>query len=158
MSGTGNRTAEDAWVARVLGVEVPNGGAPADLLRRWEAAESAFAAAARIVDQQIDALRAVLRASENPNLRTVADSGLAELTAPMRQDVQAAIAAAGRGAEQLKSAAPALREAVESLRARLARDARIAACDENPFGVAVTIRAGYAAALDRIADVCSAVL
>ena len=75
MSDKPDRSRQDAWVARVLGVSRRESGQSADLAARWTAAESAFAAAAQLVDAQIDALRTVLRRTDDPSLRMVAESG-----------------------------------------------------------------------------------
>lgn len=69
----------------------------------------------------------------------------------MKTQMMAAMMQLGRGAPdaQQKACATAL-AAVERFRKLLASDPRIAACDENPFGVKMTLRATLTAAFNKV--------
>jgi hypothetical protein len=131
--------AQRAWVRRVLGVELPVPGAQgggADI----GAARAAWTQAMEQVDAQIAALQAALRKSDDPVLRDIAEFGLNGVTGHHKVRVMAALHELGSGPPTASAAAKAL-GVIEPFRTHLETDDRVAACDENPFGAAVSIRA-----------------
>lgn len=159
----------DDWMQRVLGVTISR-EAPAsgvgdpmddfgiDLQDYAKAVLAQFQQAGESVDAQVSALQAALREVDDPDLHEIADSGLNGLTNRTRVPLQAALLEAGKGAEALKKVAPKLLAAAEQFRVQLEADARIAACDDNPFGVACEIQDTYAAALDAVSELAESAL
>jgi len=156
------------WVARVLDIKVDAGDAevaPLDLKSLglevgdvWQAAHAAYDQATETVNRQLTALQAALRESDDPELHDIADyladvanAGLNAFTGGTRVPLMAAMLEAGNGdPAALKAAAPKLRKAVDAFRKRIETEPHIAACDNNPFGVDVSIVATYAGALDQV--------
>jgi hypothetical protein len=139
--------AKDAWVERVLGVTRPGAGAawdPAVLARAAEGWQRAIEA----VDRQIEALRRQLSGSDDEELNEIAEFGLGALTGGHKVAVTAALLDAQAGNPRGRQA---LRAAVAGFREHLTRDPRIAACDDNPFELPMTISATLLPALDGIA-------
>ena len=145
-SGGASRSKEkDEWIVRALGVQMPsNGSGPFQTLA--EAAQ-AWRDASETVDGQIGALQNVLRASGDEELREIGEYGLNAVTGNFKVRLMAALLGAESGnAEDRKK----LSAIVTGLRQHLASDERVEACDENPFGVAVSIRTTLIPALDRL--------
>jgi hypothetical protein len=145
--GDSGAASKAEWVQRVLGVTVLRaaaGGAAAD----WVRLASLWQEASDAVDQQIAVLQATLRESDDPELQEIAEFGLNGVTGNFRVPLMAALrgAQAGevRARAQLPRIAAAFREHIDS-------DERIAACDDNPFGVRVSIGATLGPALDALA-------
>lgn len=165
--------AQDEWVLRVLQVAIGTGsGAPERSSKEregeqefgsdmeelglslddiWKAARDAFQEAAESVDAQITLLQRELRGSDETDLQEIAEFGLNGLTANTRVPLLTALTAAGRGNVMLlKKAAPKIEQAATAFINQLSTDPRVAACDENPFGVPVTIIATYQDAVDQL--------
>lgn len=140
MSGTGD--ARQAWLKRVLGVVLPEaGGASANGAGDWQAARQAWQAASDTVDGQITALQAALRQSGDETLREIAEYGLNGVTGNYKVPLMAAMA---------EQAGPKALEVIRAFRSHIEADERIEVCDDNPFGVAVTIRATLGTALAQM--------
>jgi hypothetical protein len=70
-----------------------------------------------------------------------------------RVPLMAALQGGGNGSQtQMTAAAPKLSKAIADFRANLAAEPRIAARDDNPFGLPVAIRDTYERALDQLED------
>ncbi len=142
--------AQDQWVCRVLGADLSRDGG---LAERWQAARDAYQASLVLADAQLAALARELQASEDDDLEEIGASQLDTLTEANRAAVLAAIRSIGAGeAAALRAGAPAVLAAVEAFRQQLDDDRRIAACDANPFGVRVAIRATLAGALVALGE------
>ena len=164
---------QDEWVLRVLQVSVGTRGAVSeqaseeaeseqgfdndldalglDVTDIWKAARESFQQAAEAVDTQISSLQAELRQSEETDLQEIAEFGLNGLTANTRVPLQTALTEAGRdNITLLKKAAPKIAQAATAFINQLSGDPRVAACDDNPFGVPVTILATYQDAIDEL--------
>lgn len=148
---------QDDWIYRVLGVDAVDGPAPSlaelglDVSDVWSSAREAFNRASDEVDGQVTALQAALREDADPELDDIAELGLNAMTGSTRVPLQAALMDAGSGdAARLQKASPKLRSAIRAFRSALKSDPRIAACDDNPFGVDVSIRDTYESALDQL--------
>jgi hypothetical protein len=154
------------WIARVLGVEIDVGPTtePAQEEFRadlddlglavgdlWQAARKALDAATTSVSGQISALQHELRASEDYQLEEIAEFGLNGLTNNTRVPLLAALLEAGDGSKaKLRLTAPKIEKAAQAFMSQLSSDPRVAACDQNPFGVDVAIVATYQGALEQL--------
>jgi hypothetical protein len=158
------------WVSRVLGIKVGAvsksetgaaeeefgadlGDLGLDVSDLWHAARKAFDAATASVDAQISALQHELRISEDYELEAVAEFGLNGLTRNTRVPLLASLLEVGDGSKaNLQSAAPKIAKAAQAFMSQLSSDARIAACDQNPFGIDVAIVATYQGAIVQLLD------
>jgi hypothetical protein len=133
------------WVTRVLGsgpgTETESDGTP------LQSAIAQFRAASAAVDAQITALQHALTASDDEELREIGDYGLNAVTGNFRVPLMAALLDIERGADPGQK----LASAIEAFRDHLETDDQVEACDDNPFGVAVSIRATLIPALDQLA-------
>jgi hypothetical protein len=158
------------WISRVLGIKVGTesksvteaaeeefgadlGDLGLDVSDLWHAARKAFDAATASVDAQISALQHELRISEDYELEEVAEFGLNGLTGNTRVPLLASLLEAGDGSKaNLQSAAPKIAKAAQAFMSQLSSDARVAACDKNPFGIDVAIVATYQSAVVQLLD------
>jgi hypothetical protein len=128
------------------------GGGDGDFPARWAAARQAWQDASDKVDGQIGRLQARLREeTADADLQRIAEFGLNAVTGGHKVPLMAAMRDIGNG----ESVDPAIladaREAVADFIAHLNDDERVAACDENPFGVPVTLRSSLVGALEKMA-------
>jgi hypothetical protein len=133
----------DEWVKRVLGVEVRRGGGTEAIQRamaRWQAASDA-------VDDQIAQLQAALRRSGDEELAEIAEYGLNGVTGNHKVPLLAALIGAVGGNAGDRAKLPSI---VSAFRAHLETGDQVEACDENPFGVTVTIRSSLVEALGQV--------
>jgi hypothetical protein len=139
-------TQQDTWIARVLSVQ--RDGAVDTAPRSLGEAAADWRAASEMVDGQIAALQKALLASDDEELQEIGQYGVNGITGNFKVKLMAALMGveAGRDADRAKLAA-----LVPQFRAHLDSSERIAACDDNPFGVTVSIRATLGPALDRLA-------
>jgi hypothetical protein len=132
-----------AWVRRVLGVDPGGDGGGPDL----DQALAAWRAALAEVDEQITGLQRVLRGAPDQDLQDIAEFGLGAMTGSHKVKLQAALMeASGRNTA---AAAKAARLA-GAFAAHLNGDKRVAACDGNPFGPRLAIRATLVPALEGL--------
>jgi hypothetical protein len=142
------------WVKRVLGVDLAN---PPGDTRALNGSVAAWRDALARADQQAAALQNVLRQTGDPDLQDIAEFGLNAMTANHRIKIQAALMEIERG----QAPPPVVRKALDltgSLRAHIAADARFAACDSNPFGVAISFRETLLPPLDALQNALKAAL
>lgn len=135
-----------AWTRRVLGVDIaPTSTDRPDLSR----AVAGWRQALDKVDGQISGLQAVLRSAPDEELQEIAEFGLNAMTGNHKVKIQAALMdlQAGDTSPRKISAAASL---VASFIAHLASDKRVAACDANPFGVAMSVRQTLTPTLDAL--------
>ncbi|MDE2005714.1 MAG: hypothetical protein KGI51_04035 [Rhodospirillales bacterium] len=165
--------AQDEWVSRVLQISLKGRGGTAeqssvesegedafgsdledlglDAGDIWKAARDAFQQAADSVDTQLSLLQKELRSSDETDLQEIAEFGLNGLTRNTRVPLMTALREAGDGsAALLKKAAPKIETAATAFIKQLSGDPRIVACDDNPFGVPVTILATYQDAVTQL--------
>lgn len=119
--------------------------------RLWSSARASWDAASEAVDAQIGALQAVLRTSGDEDLEAIAEYGLNGVTGNFRVPLLAALRevdAADAGARAMR--AKAASAAIAAFRAHLASNEAVEVCDDNPFGVSVSIRGTLLPALDRL--------
>jgi hypothetical protein len=139
--------ARSEWIERVLGVRVPTSGDVAEGAG-LRAAAAAWRGASDAVDGQIAKLQAVLRDSDDDELREIAEYGLNGVTGGFKVPLMAALQDAEKGDQR---GLTSLRAIIAAFSAHLERDTRIAACDDNPFGIPVAIRATLGPALAQLA-------
>jgi hypothetical protein len=151
-----------AWLERVLGLHFavpefestapPTAPASKDdgrgFAELWAEAAARWRDASDNVDTQIGQLQRALKQTDDSELHEIAEFGLNGITGGTKVKLMAAI-------RELNSAGAALplaavgkaRQAVAQFRDQINGDGRVDACDENPFGVAMSIRATFAPAL-----------
>ena len=145
------------WVSRVLGLDVALGRPTKDandgpaLAPGWSAAKAQIDSALAAVDQQIAALQKAIRRTDNDELLTISEIGLPEMVADFKPELLDALSAVGDGntASLFKKGA-ALLQVVQRVGHVIGSDARIAACESNDFGVAVSIKATLTPALAAV--------
>jgi len=103
------------------------------------------------LNQQIGALQKALWATDDDDLHDIADFGLNAITSGLKTKMIGATYSLGQGdpERQRKSAANAL-DVIGRFRVLVDSDARVRACDENDFGVVMSLRPTLSAALDRL--------
>lgn len=163
MSGSGTKA--DQWVEQVLGIALPpprpddaDETHPDDgFAARWEAARAAWQSAIETVDGQIGALQAVLRKEDNTDLRAIAETGLNAVTGHHKVKLMAAIMDVTRAGDEARPAACAKAQQMAlEFSVHISTDARVAACDANPFSVPVAIAATLAPALAGLETILDA--
>ncbi len=155
-------TAKQEWVSRVLGVTVPvpgqnsaadgtdhaqttaaHGAAP-----DWNTARIACESAIAAVDQQIAALQLALRKTNDDGLLVISEIGLPKMMAEFKPRLVAALQGVGKGdSASMKAGGTALLKVVQDVSGLIGADKRIAACDANTIGAAVSIRSTLGPAL-----------
>jgi hypothetical protein len=147
MAGETDHSAQYAWIARVLGVasgptSVSRDGGP--LLPIWIEAKDT-------VGEQITKLQTVMRGTDFPLLRRIADAGLNGITGRLQVGLMVELTEFDRAATDARpQSATRLRGAINRLRGFLDQDRAVPLLDSNPLGVTVAIRRELGGALDRI--------
>ncbi|MCU0878972.1 MAG: hypothetical protein MUF06_14400 [Pirellulaceae bacterium] len=114
----------------------------------WAAARKNLRAAIDDVEAQLATFADALLKSNDPNMEWVAEQGLTQLLGGLRASATTIDKSAAKSPEKIaKFARPALAE----LEKRLASP-QVKACDENKFGVKVTIRRTIEAALREMSE------
>jgi hypothetical protein len=117
------------------------GGKPADFVPVWAAAKIAWQAASDVVNGQITRLQRALRKSDDDELQQIGEFGLNAVTGNFKVPLMAAIRDVdGADGPALKAAAGKLLKIIDGFQRHIDSDEGIAACDDNPFGVSVTIK------------------
>lgn len=125
--------------------------------RRWSAAKEAWEASLDTVDAQIAKLQSVLKASDDPDLRQIAEFGLPALTGNHRTPLVAAMMEVDRASgENLDKAMRRAEAAAAAFENYLGSSDTVRVTDDNGFGVAVTIRESLGAALREMQKVLAA--
>lgn len=108
-------------------------------------------AAIETADKQIEDLRGTLMRSNDDELKRIAEFGLGAITGGRKVKLMAALfeARSKEGDALAKACAKAVTQAVE-FRSHIEGEGRVAACDRNPFGVKVALRATLVPALARL--------
>ena len=150
------QAAQREWVERVLGVRVgsgttatPNG----DFKQQWQQSFAAFQDAIETVDKQMEALGGACRQTKNAWLVNIADLGLPAVTGNFKTPLMAAcMDVSSAQGDKVTGAAATARSAVANFANHIASDPQVAVCDDNPFGVSVSIRATLGPALKSLND------
>lgn len=117
----------------------------------WRSAVKSWQTSSELVDQQVTNLQSHLRQASDPRLNDIAEFGLNALTGNHKVPVLAAIREidAAQPSPDLNTLSDAA-IAFSALESHLANDARVAACDNNPFGVKMNIAATLGAGLQKL--------
>lgn len=119
--------------------------------RAWIEAKKVWLAAELETSEQLKALKAALKKTNDPELVESADSGIdfvgARIWTPMIDAINAIEAGGGAGRLKAIRAAQSLLPKLEGI---LTRDETVLACDENPFVVKVSLRETLSAAFDTL--------
>lgn len=134
------------WVRRVLGVKIGDAGA-AESAEAVGRALLEWRAVSDLVDNQIARLQATLRGSDDEELAAIAEFGLNGVTGNHKVPLLAALMGASAGNAGDRAKLPGI---VLAFRNYLENDEAVEACDENPFGVTVSIRQSLVAALKQV--------
>jgi hypothetical protein len=134
-------TATIAKLTQIIDAAAP-GATPGAAPRGWPAARAAWQEASDAVDAQIGALQAKLAASGDERLEEIAEMGLNGVTGGHKVKLMAAMRDIDGG-----GAPDRLLAEIDSFAAHIGSDLKVMACDENPLGVPVTIRATLGSAL-----------
>jgi hypothetical protein len=141
MSGTKEQI---AWIARVLGVAIDgaaSGPPPEPFLPVWTAAKE-------VADSGIGRLQSALRQEDDPDLAQIAEYGLHHATSGRMNRLTVALREAdGDPTPQTLSK---LAGAISDFRDFLDGAPIVRLMEDNPFGVAVDLRATLGAALTKI--------
>ena len=134
--------AEALVKAEASAAPAPSGQKPQDI---WNAAKEA-------ADEGISKLQSAPRGVRHPDTQRIAEFGLAGVSGGQIQTkmMTALLTHTRAGGEDRAKAETLLRGVISEYRAFLFGNRLVALCDENPFGVAVNLRSGLGAALDRI--------
>ncbi len=147
--------AQTEWVERALGVALGAARTQPDPAFRhaWKDAWTAWLDAVEAVDAQMAALAMVLKASDDPGLRTIAEFGLSSVFAGEKVRLMAAcMSVSGARDGTLARTTTAAQKAIGDFARHLASSEKVRVCDNNDFGVKVRIRATLAPALRRLAE------
>lgn len=155
---------QDAWVLRVLGVDVSTiaDGATPDATPQEDIAAAPEGAPPRViwrtakeaVDEKLEKLAATLRGFHDPDLDRIAEFGLFGLTRGEGVALnKALIEYEGAAQDRKATAGGKLRQAVAAYRSVLVQHPAVKQIDSNPFGINPAMRATLGAALDRIDQV-----
>ncbi len=136
----------EQWVSRVLGID-PHTAGPAITPEALAAARMAWQDAMDTANQQITALQQALLATDDGDLHDIAEYGLSAVTGDFRVPMMSSLAGADPAS---KPSLAKLAKTVAELSNHLATDDRVMVCDENSFGVAVSLRATLGAALTQV--------
>jgi hypothetical protein len=140
------------------------GVSKADFPRLWQAAQENWRDAVDTVNDQLEQLRVKLLGEADPELaplkeqlKQIGEVGLNAITANRRSRLQAALmdVSQATGPAQAKALAKA-QELVAAFRNHIVSDARVAACDDNPWDVTVSIRGTFGPALEELSSALAA--
>jgi hypothetical protein len=125
----------------------------AEFRKQWPAAKDAWQAALASVDGQIKHLQSILKSSDDTELREIAEFGLNGVTGNFKVRMMAVLHDI-EGAHGDKLAADARRAAqiAAGFLKHIDTAMTVKACDENPFGVQVSIRKTLGGALAHLKD------
>lgn len=120
------------WVQRVLGVTL--GSRTHD----WSKLRMIWQQASEAADAQIAALQGALRESDDDVLQEIGEFGLSGVTGNFRVPLMAGLRELDRTASS--GGAAKLLATIQRFRAHIESSEKIRACDDNPFGVAVSLQ------------------
>lgn len=117
----------------------------------WKEAKSAWQTAVDNVNKQLEKLRGSLAQAGDSDLKAIGEFGLNAITANHKVPLQRAIVDVDSTAGPAKiKAIDKAQDAVIAFREHIDRDERVEACDNNPFGVQVTLRSELHRGLDKL--------
>ncbi len=139
------------WVERVLGVRVaPPTGSADGFASQWQQGFRDLQVALDTVDQQIATLAVKLRSSYDPWLESIANVGLPAVVADRGPLIDACLEVYDAEPAKIAAAAIKAHSAIDTFAKQIKADRRVKACDENPWGVKVSIVAALGPPLDAL--------
>lgn len=125
-----------------------------DFPKRWAAATRTWRDASDTIDGQLNQLASALKASNDTELKDIAEFGLNAVTGNFKVPLMAVMRDLdGATGEARGKAITKARTIVEGFADHISDEERVLACDENPFGVPVTIRKTLGGALAQMLTV-----
>ncbi len=113
-------------------------------------ATASWQRAVSTVDGQVAALRSTLKGSNDSDLTQIAEAVESVTDTPRRPLASAIRELQHASGPALPPAVAKVRQALADYRSFLAQDPRVQACDQNPFGVSLRIRATLTPALEEL--------
>jgi len=151
--------AQKAWISKVLGVSLPD-DTPQPAAREKPAAGPLLPLwidAKERAGDQIGKLQSALRSMRHPILDRVADQGLNGITGRLQVGLQVALTEFDRAqGDEREKARAKLGQKLQDFRSFLKTDKVLPALEQNPFGVAISLRGDLTAAMDAIEDAANA--
>jgi hypothetical protein len=131
----------------------PTGFKDGDFRKAWPEAKKSWQLAIESVDTQIAKLQSTLKSSGDEDLQEIAKFGLSGLTGNFKTPLMAVIAEieSAQGDALVAHARKAVELSGNFLK-HITSSPKIEACDENPFGVQMTIRKTLGDALSQFND------
>ena len=123
----------------------------AEFREQWDAAVESWEDAVAAVSEQMEDLKSALADSEDEDLAAIAEFGLGAVTQEHLVPLRAAILELGATPpDRLKVVGKRVQNQLAAFRQHIESSRAVAACDENPFGVTVTIRQSLAPGLTAL--------
>jgi hypothetical protein len=131
----------------------PTGFKDGEFRKAWPAAKKSWELAIESVDKQIAKLQSTLKGSDDEELQGIAKFGLSGVTGNFKTPLMAVISEieSAQG-DALAGHARKAAEISGNFLKHVTTSPKIEACDENPFGVQVTIRKTLGDALSQFND------
>lgn len=124
---------------------------------RWRQAKQAWQIAIEEIDGQMAKLQGVLKNSEDEELQAIAEFGFNATTGNFKVPLMAAMRDIDAAEESaLMNSIAKAQPIIVKFQQHIASDQRVEACDNNPFGVRVTIRQSLGSALTSLNATLSA--
>ncbi len=141
-------------LGRKKGTAKPEGPKPLppEFKDKYASASSGWNSAIGTVDGQVDALGKAMAKHDDPDIKAIAKHALAGVTGGYKQLFAAYLKAVGDGSDAaaVRKEGPGLLGAVADLRTTIEKDRQVAVMDDNPFGVAVSIKGTLGPALNEL--------
>jgi hypothetical protein len=122
--------------------------------KQWDVAKQAWRDSMDTVNAQITRLQSALKSSGDDDLEEIAEFGLNGVTGNFKTPLMAALLNidAAADAAALKKAASNAAGIIQGFRQHLDSDEAVEACDDNPFGVKVSIRETVGGGLSQLEE------
>ena len=135
---TGLNDTQSVFVERFLGAKPETSGG--EFSADWKKAVDKWSGAVELVNTQIAHLQKTLKSSEDQELADIGHFGLNAITGNHKVKIMASLREiSGAGAAPDPSLISACAKRIESFDTHLATDPRVAAVDNNPFGVPMNV-------------------
>lgn len=146
--------AKHEWIARVLGLDVPNPMPEGGVMPNAQEAAKRFLqlwlGAKETADAGLGRLQKELQGTNDPMFLRIADRGLSAISGRLQVGLRVGLAEFARTPDPTGAAAQKLAGSVADFRRFLETDPAVLLCDENPFGAKVELRATLGRALQQI--------
>ena len=121
--------------------------------KKWAGARQAWQAVSDTLDAQLANLQSALKKSNDEDFREIAEFGLNGVTGNFKVPLMAALKEMDNvHADTLPKTSARTRAIIAGFRKHLTSSAKIEACDDNPFGVKMSIRQTIGGGLDKLEE------